>query len=1163
MRVADVLQIRNRFMRSIHLERDFDDNALQDYIVTPQTSSMLGRLILGLASQSRQRAWRITGDFGTGKSSFALALAQLLTDRHQHLPLHLRQAVDFRRLNTGRPRLVPVLVTGSREPIGAALLRGLQRALEGCRRRGADPIILSKIRSLVRAGKPAVSEKVIIDLLQQAIAYVCTTGKGTGLLIILDELGKFLEFAALHPDRQDVFFLQSLAEAAARSGKHPLLVVGLLHQGFNAYAEQLSQVVQKEWEKVAGRFEELLFNQPHEQTVVLVAHALNVRIAQLPRNVIKEAERDMAGAVDLGWYGPAPTRRLLLETAARLYPLHPTVLPVLVRLFSRFGQNERSLFSFLLSNEPFGLQDFSNQPLQSARFYRIHHLYDYARGAFGSRLSLQSYRSHWNQIESVVESFPREHDEQLQILKTVALLNLVDAPSLLATDAALAVVFGSDGRMNERTLKEALRHLARDKHILHYRGAAGGYCLWPHTSVNLERVYQEACRAVGTPQRISSFMHENLSVRPLVARRHYIETGNLRHFDVCYASVPDLPSLLEKDAVAADGRIIVPLCETEGERQEALTLARSAPLKGRPDILVAIPKPLGALVGLVQECQRWQWISQNVPELNNDSYAAEEVSRQLVAARQILEKRVRSYVGLRQFTETMELQWFYKGSSLPICNGREFLATLSRICDEVYYSAPRIRNELVNRHALSSAAAAARMRLIERIFKFPSQPLLGMEPAKTPPEMSMYLSVLKHAALHQETDDAWAIVEPSADNDPCTLRPTFQRIRELLEQTPDGRIRVSDLFAHLRQRPYGIRDGLVPLVLSVFAVANEQNLAFYEDGAFLRHLSGQEFLRLIKAPKSFEIQYCRIAGVRAVVFEKLLKMLHLEQSPLRKSDILDVVRPLCQFAAQLPGFTHRTRTISNVAASVREALLNAKEPVVLLFKQLPKACGCSEFESDLNPSAIEVRRFIEALKCALEELKAAYPDLLMKMENAVVAAFGRPGTFEEVRRGVAEVASRVLVAITEPRLKAFSLRLADTTLSEHAWVESLGSLLCAKPPSKWVDADLEFFQEELKRCVRQFQRVEAMAFDAIKDKQRIMMRVSITKQDGGEVDQVLYVGSEEEAQAAEVEAQIDAILKKTKRIGVVAASRAIEKALTAAKDSVMSYQNALDGRKMP
>src|SRR5260370_24907947 len=53
-------------------------------------------------------------------------------------------------------------------------------------------------------------------------------------------------------------------------------------------------------------------------------------------------------------------------------------LPVLVRLFSRFGQNERSLFSFLLSNEPFGLQTFAQRSASSEVFYRITDLYDYA-----------------------------------------------------------------------------------------------------------------------------------------------------------------------------------------------------------------------------------------------------------------------------------------------------------------------------------------------------------------------------------------------------------------------------------------------------------------------------------------------------------------------------------------------------------------------------------------------------------------------------------------------------------------------------------------------------------------------------------------------------------------------------------------------------------------
>lgn len=201
----------------------------------------------------------------------------------------------------------------------------------------------------------------------------------------------------------------------------------------------------------------------------------------------------------------------------------------------------------------------------------------------------------------------------------------------------------------------------------------------------------------------------------------------------------------------------------------------------------------------------------------------------------------------------------------------------------------------------------------------------------------------------------------------------------------------------------------------------------------------------------------------------------------------------------------------------------------------------------------------------LGELTAAYPDLLGRMEAALVDAFDRPGRFDEVRRAVGEVASKLLVAVAEPGLKAFCFRLADTTLAASAWVESLGSLLRAKPPSKWVDADVEFFEEELKRLARRFQRVEAMAFDAIKRKERSAIRIAVTQQDGVEVDQVLYVASDEEAKAAEIEGIIGGILQKTHRVGLVAASRALGKALSGAKEPVIQgvARAASEGRERP
>src|SRR5664280_1140151 len=109
-RISDLFHIKSRFQRSTHLERDFcDPDALRGYVVTPPASEGFDRLVQGLTPKSRQRAWRVTGDYGTGKSSFALALAHLLANEGRGVPLAIRHTVDYRTLGIRRPNLLPVL----------------------------------------------------------------------------------------------------------------------------------------------------------------------------------------------------------------------------------------------------------------------------------------------------------------------------------------------------------------------------------------------------------------------------------------------------------------------------------------------------------------------------------------------------------------------------------------------------------------------------------------------------------------------------------------------------------------------------------------------------------------------------------------------------------------------------------------------------------------------------------------------------------------------------------------------------------------------------------------------------------------------------------------------------------------------------------------------
>jgi energy-coupling factor transporter ATP-binding protein EcfA2 len=170
----------------------------------------------------------VTGDYGTGKSSFALALAHLLRHDGREIPAELRKCVDFRALGLERPNLLPVLVTGTRASLSSSLRTSLAKALEDECRRGKPPQIIAKLRE-TPANSVDQSGTEDIKLIGEAVEFLRQSGKADGLVIILDELGKFLEFAALYPERQDIYLLQMLAESAARSADTPIFVVGSCH----------------------------------------------------------------------------------------------------------------------------------------------------------------------------------------------------------------------------------------------------------------------------------------------------------------------------------------------------------------------------------------------------------------------------------------------------------------------------------------------------------------------------------------------------------------------------------------------------------------------------------------------------------------------------------------------------------------------------------------------------------------------------------------------------------------------------------------------------------------------------------------------------------------------------------------------------------------------
>lgn len=1099
-KISSLLRLHPRFLRSVHLEGDLaDPKSSLGYVATPVAEQALRRVLASAESNSTQRAWRVAGDYGAGKSGFGLLLARLAKGAKGELPPGLRHLAPYHTL-------MPAVATGDQESLGRTVLRALGQRWTGNSEPSTEDVL-----SAVHDGVSKARKKY-----------------HTGLLLIVDELGKNLEFAARNPELDDVFLLQRLAEEAARSGERPFVIVVMLHQGIAAYSAGLNAAAKREWAKVAGRYEEIIYAQPLEQIAALVAATLNVDTGRLPAALRRESHTAMKEAIHAGLYGGAAPETLV-DLGPQLFPLHPSVLPVLTRCMRRFGQNERSLFSFLSSAEVHGLQQHTRNPVAEGH-YRLSHLFDYLRSSLLPSIVGGSAHTHWGVIDSVLASTRTTTVEEENVLKTVALLSLLDAPDLPATEGVLlSAVAGERSRV-----AQALRSL-RTQGVLYERGSSKAHCLWPHTSVNLTEIFERACEFTGGTsgvQKLCGHVHSE----QLAPRSYYARTGTLRYAEVKLLPASELDTLLAQPPIITGNgadlnvRVLLPKDRSEERMARERLAAKSTLPEG---LYVAVGAPPTRAVSALDDVLAWRWVKENTPALSGDRFAREEVARQLLQAEHNLQLRLGGLENLGiPNGETME--WHYRRSRRELANGRDLLTFLGHECLKIYSEGPHVLNELINRRSPSSAAVGARSKLVEAMATAPDQPNLGMDDTKRPAEMALYLSVLKAGGFHHDTGAEWQFRLPEPKEDRCNLLPALNHITNVLTaRGVDALIPLPEVLASLSLPPFGIREGLQPFVLAIYLATHHQRVALYEDGTYRHNVGGDAFLRMGKEPQFFQLQYCQLEGVRTEVFSKLLRALEITPRDAEQTDLLDLVRPLVVFISrEVPEYSRRTKHLSASAVAVRAALLDGREPVSLVFTRLPQACGLEPIQ---NQSRAKAEELGGRLKAALHEIRNAYAGLLTRIRTAIYAAFKVDGGQVQERPAISARATQLAAALTEPGLRAFALRLADTSLEERAWTESVANLLARKSPERWLDADETEFCHQLEILAGRFKRTEFALIGTTQKLNGHAVRFAMTKSDGSEVGELVDWNSMDETKLETVAAQFREFLAAHGRYGKAAA----------------------------
>jgi len=1061
--IADFLGAPGMFYRSVALERDAADPAAsKSLVLTPWLERGAADLISGMMPGSSRRAWRMVGDFGVGKSALALAVIQALDPRTADPEMPLRRLVD----ELGAvPRMFPLLVTGSRDGLTAGLSAAIARAL-------SIKFLLPAKRasSLAKISDPFEAISALRDALRE-------TKKFDGVLLVIDEMGKFLE-ASGEEGGFDVFRLQALAEEAARSGGAPLAVILILHKGFQSYAEDWRTARRSEWEKVAERFEEMVFDHPLSHTAALLSAALAVNEASLPAKVRKGHAEVVEHIRSLGWLGPRSGKG-----AGGCWPLHPAAIPVMARFFASFGQNERSLFGFAASEEPNSLRGYAADTLASGGLYAIHNFFDYVASSFGHRLTARSGAGEWSRIRAVLDLAADADEAETAVLKTIGLLNMVDAPDLAATPDSVREALAPQFAAPE--VDAALDRLAAGGLVFRRPGRAE-LRLWTSRRVDLTAVWSDAERELDT-KSVAAELPRHLAALPIrqhvLARRHSVLSGTNRRFAVRCTHASALAGYTGHGN--ADGGVVAVLCGSA----EDLRIARawSAEVTSDDDTLIAIAVPSMPDLGRdMLELVKHRWVVSNASQLQEDAHASAEIERTVADLEARLIASVEAALGLRGHAPSRSVEIYWRGTPAP--KDRPIHALVSTLCDEVYDLAPRVENELVNKHVLTSAGAGARQRLIERMFSDAHDPDLGFGAEKNPPEKALYLSLLRRGGLHRLCDEEWIIAPPEAGHDPLRLAPALSAIEARLSKDGD-RVELAELYALVTAKPYGVRQGLAPLLLAVSLVAAGHRVALFERGTYCPRLDGPAFMRILKSPEHFALQLVSLEGVRADVFRKLAVL--LGRKPEERG-IRAVVDPLIRFCVDLPFYVQRSGELTLRARNVRAALSKARSPVDLVFSELPTACGMEPFRHDARPNAKRSNEFVERLDAAVTELRGCYPKLLETMRAELFEAIG-----VKSRSALAERAAALSFRVHEQQLKTFVLRLADEVISDDPWTEALASAVLGKAPSRWLDHDVAMWGARLADLAAQFKRVEAAAFGS-GDSKRNAVRVSLTRVDGKE-----------------------------------------------------------------
>ena len=839
MKYKDYISVNENFQYSVNLQFDINNiSKIKEYIPTKDGCELLDQYFNSVLN-SKNRATTLIGPYGKGKSHLLLVLITLLnnynTEDKKDIDNFLNKIkkVDsetyetIKNIREKKTKLMPIIINSNYGDLNQAFLLALSEALE---RENLSSIVVNtyfdialkvimkwedEYKDVIGEIKKCLSEYncsfkdlkqglknyseehyeifknvyscilhgqefnplVNSDIVKiyKDMAHEITEYGYSGIFIVFDEFSKFLEYVENSHMMKDLKLLQDFAELANRTGENEQIHLSCItHKTINQYAKNLTDDKLNAFKTVEGRFKELYFNRSIEQNYEIVSYALNKKDGydDLFNTFYNKYLKTYEEIKSLAIFKNVDKIEDVLYRGC--YPLNPLTVYCLVQLSEKIAQNERTLFTFLTDDDQNGLKYFISN--NSKGLFNVSKIYDYFKPLF-KKETTETIRNIWLKSENALAKC--NEIEEKDIIKSLSIIYMINETEILTPDDN-TLKLSVD--MSDSKYEEIINKLI-DKSIIKRRKITNELDFTNIYNRELSKEIKKLSENQFYDINIKDLINEVETKKYSLPRRYNEEFKITRFFDNIFMAEEELLSIKNLDILFennyCDGVIINLIRDS---RNVQSIIDHFSELKN-DRVVLRIPKTIFPknIVSLLREYKSIEYLINN----KENEEANSELSLIKKETLEVLEEQISVYFSSDNIQEYLYMDKKNK-------NVTNLSSYLSDICFDIYSKTPIVNNEMINKRDLSAPIKKARDIVIDTVLNND----LSLIKSKTSAEATIYKAIV------------------DKKNTP-SIKEVLNIINSFVEKSENKKLSFNELYKKLDSKPYCIRKGIIPILLSI------------------------------------------------------------------------------------------------------------------------------------------------------------------------------------------------------------------------------------------------------------------------------------------------------------------------------------------------------------